>query len=55
MGIIAGDASKMAQRGARRRPAIAAPGAADANKVETIQSVLRHLLGEMTACRLGKS
>jgi hypothetical protein len=62
MGIIVADASKMATptigaaadglRGARAAHSTPAPRA---NKIERIQSVLRHLLATAAAARLGKS
>jgi hypothetical protein len=69
MVIIAPDASEMAQTAARAipaageaaiRPEAAQPAKADLhtppdNKVETIQSVLRHFLGETDGSGLGKS
>jgi hypothetical protein len=55
MVILAGDASKMAQGGAAEPARPAGGRSCDANQVETIQSVLRHFLGEMTLPGLGKS
>jgi hypothetical protein len=69
MVIIAPDASEMAQTAARPIPAVGEaairpeavqPAKAGlhtppANKIETIQSVLRHFLGENDGSGLGKS
>jgi hypothetical protein len=69
MVIIARDASKMAQTGGRaaqrrewldpyfacRRPGKRGLKRLFTNKIETIQSVLRHFLEEITGTGLGKS
>jgi hypothetical protein len=55
MVILAPDASKMPQGDASAGLRPAPAKAAGANKIETIQSVLRHFLGEKSSRGLGKS